>query len=248
MWERLPQHLRAGLVLSVIALIGAAAGGFLLSFVALREVAGNHITGWTDYAWVFPVTTDFGLVACEVTFLTLSMMRGTGLQQIVVGFFMLVFGAFTIYFNTSRIPADMAQWRMVTGAPPAFGIVLTLIFAILLKAFVRHIGKDWAVSGGNEQVGDRGVVRGYISRPAQYGIFPNGQNGHEINGNGVSKKRLVEQYLDEEVPPEDLRRITGREIAEELSNRGTPMTAQTANGVLQAYRKRHGIRVLRGRR
>jgi Protein of unknown function (DUF2637) len=164
MWERLPQHLRAGLVLSVIALIGAAAGGFLLSFVALREVAGNHITGWTDYAWVFPVTTDFGLVACEVTFLTLSMMRGTGLQQIVVGFFMLVFGAFTIYFNTSRIPADMAQWRMVTGAPPAFGIVLTLIFAILLKAFVRHIGKDWAVSGGNEQVGDRGVVRGYIER------------------------------------------------------------------------------------
>lgn len=242
MWERLPQHLRAGLVLSIIVVVAAGVASFTLSFIALREVAGNQITGWGQYAWVFPVAVDMGLIGCEIAYLTLSMMRGTGLQQLAMVFFMLVFGAFTIYFNAERVPPE---WRMVTGAPPLIGIILTMVFATLLKAFVRHIGKDWAIAGGNEQVGDRGIIRGaayrtdYRAFPTDHVIGPNGHNGHELSGgNGASKTAIVRAYLDQ-VPRGDLRRITAREIQRDLESEGHKMTVATISPVLTEYRKRH---------
>jgi hypothetical protein len=249
MWEGLGKHLRAGLVLSILLIFGAAVTSFALSFIALREVAASPITGWGHGAFLFPICIDIGLLGCEVAFLTLSMMKGNGLQQLGMAFFMVVFGALTVWFNTTRVPP---AWRIVTAAPPITGIILTIVFATLLKAFAKHSGVAWQQQGAPPAYGMLGApgspIQGAIYRrdyevyPAPTDTFQNGQNGRELSGNGVSKKRLVEQYLSEEVEPSDLRRITGREIAEELSNRGVPMTAQTANAVLTQYRRAHGVR------
>jgi hypothetical protein len=236
-WNYLSKPLRAGLVISILLVLVADASGFFLSFVAQKEVASNPVFGWGDAAWVFPLIVDVGLLGCEAAFLTLSMMAGTGLQQIGMAFLMLVFGGASVLINVLRVPIDD---RYIAAAPPVIGILLTIVLATVLKALASHVGVSWqqapAAPSAAYMLGPAGgPLHGAIYRPYP-STFPNGQIGPELGGNGVSKKRLVEQYLDEEVPPEDLRRITGREIAEVLSKRGVPMTAQTANAVLKDYR------------
>jgi hypothetical protein len=168
MWDNLGKHLRAGLVLSIILVIGAAAASFTLSFVALKEVASTHALGWGQTAWVFPCFVDVGLIGCEVTLLSLSMMSNTGLQRLMAAGGMLMFGALTIYYNATRVPAE---WRMVTAAPPLGGIILTLMFAMLLKAFAAHTGIAWQQQGAPQAHAalgpPGGPIQGYAWRPDQ---------------------------------------------------------------------------------
>jgi hypothetical protein len=254
MWDNLGKHLRAGLVLSIIMVLCAAAASFTLSFLALREVAGNHVTGWNATAWVFPVCIDAGLIACEITLLTLSMMSGTGLQQLAAAFFMLVFGAFTVYFNTVRVPP---AWRLVTAAPPVTGIILTIMFATLLKAFAKHTGTAWRQQGAPQayhQLGAPGApIQGYAWRPdasmptmppqwAPAGQMPspatstNGHPGGELDGasDGATKRAMVDMYLSG-LNPEQLQVATGSSVVAALGGAGVTVSQREANRVLEEH-------------
>jgi hypothetical protein len=263
MWDNLGKHLRAGLVLSIIMVLCAAAASFTLSFLALREVAGNHVTGWNATAWVFPVCIDAGLIACEITLLTLSMMSGTGLQQLAAAFFMLVFGGFTVYFNTVRVPP---AWRLVTAAPPVTGIILTIMFATLLKAFAKHTGTAWRQQGAPQayhQLGAPGApIQGYAWRPdasmptmppqwAPYGHLgspatsTNRHSGGELGGaegapvgqleGDVTKRALVRMYLSG-LTPQQLQIATGSSIVDALAGEGATVSGREANRELDTYR------------
>ena len=120
MWENLPSHLRTGLAVAFLAVIGVAAASFYLSFLALREVAANPVTGWGEHAWVFPLCVDAALIAAEVTYISVSMIRG--INRALPLFMVVLFGAVTVWFNVERVPAE---WRVVTALPPVAGIFMT---------------------------------------------------------------------------------------------------------------------------
>ena len=104
MWENLPSHLRTGLAVAFLAVIGVAAASFYLSFLALREVAANPVTGWGEHAWVFPLCVDAALIAAEVTYISVSMIRG--INRALPLFMVVLFGAVTVWFNVERVPAE----------------------------------------------------------------------------------------------------------------------------------------------
>jgi hypothetical protein len=264
MWEGLGKHLRAGLVLSIIMVLAAAAASFTLSFLALREVAGNSVTGWDTSAWVFPVCIDAGLIACEITLLTLSMMSGTGLQQLGAAFFMLVFGAFTVYFNTVRVPP---AWRLVTAAPPVTGIILTIMFATLLKAFARHSGVAWQQQGAPPAYGMLGTpgspIAGAMWRqdaspygpPAgwqPYGQMPSppastlGQNGH---GEEVKRERIRAYLSRLSGRPQALAIATGSSVVEGVQHEeGVTVSIREASRELDTFRDAQPKPTRNGRR
>lgn len=256
MWDGLGKHLRAGLVLSIIMVVGAAVASFTLSFLALREVAGNHVTGWGQSAWVFPVCIDFGLLGCEIVLLTLSMMTNTGLQQLLAAAGMLMFGVLTVYYNATRVPP---AWRAVTAAPPVAGIILTLVFAMLLKAFAHHTGVAWKQQGRPPAYGylgsPGGPIQGAVWRPEQYG-YPlppgwapygqmpssttsaNPQNGHaELDAGEAAeaKRAMMRAYLGG-LRPDAAGRATGSSIVRAMKAIDVSVSEREARRVLDEYK------------
>lgn len=248
MWNNLGKHLRAGLVLSIILVIAAAVASFTLSFIALREVAGNTVTGWSGYAWVFPVFVDIGLIASEVTLLTLSMMTGTGLQQLLAAGAMLLFGALTVYYNATRVPE---AWRLVTGAPPVGGIVLTLLFAMLLKAFANHTGVAWRQQGAPQPYSMMGAPGGMIQGamwrpdvPPAYWQMPSlptsgyPQTGHPALGEdqaGEARRTMMRAYLAG-LSPDQSGRATGSSIVKAMKAVHVDVNDREARRVLEEWK------------
>jgi hypothetical protein len=135
-WSELPTNLRTVLGAALLLVIGVAVASFTLSFIALREVAANQITGWGHNAWIFPLCVDAALLASEVVLVGVSMVKGV--NRAVPFTFMVLFGALTVWFNIERVPA---QWRLVTGVPPVAGIFMTLLIAFLVKVLALALGK-----------------------------------------------------------------------------------------------------------
>ncbi len=135
-WSELPTNLRTVLGAALLLVIGVAVASFTLSFIALREVAANQVTGWGRNAWIFPLCVDAALLASEVVLVGVSMVKGV--NRAVPFTFMVLFGALTVWFNVERVPA---QWRLVTGVPPVAGIFMTLLIAFLVKVLALALGK-----------------------------------------------------------------------------------------------------------
>jgi len=60
-------------------------------------------------------------------------------------------------------------------------------------------------------------------------------------GDGTTKRAIVEAYLDQ-VEPRKLNSLTAREVAQDLTAQGHPMTIQTVSPVLRRYRNPRGGR------
>ncbi len=134
-WSELPTNLRTVLGAALLLVIGVAVASFTLSFIALREVASNSVTGWGRNAWIFPLCVDMALLASEVVLVGVSMIKGV--NRAVPFVFMVLFGALTIWFNVARVPAD---WRLVTAVPPIAGIFMTMLIAFLMKVLAKALG------------------------------------------------------------------------------------------------------------
>ena len=203
MWENLPSHLRTGLAIALILVVGVAIAGFTLSFFALREVAANPITGWGKYAWIFPVCVDLALIAAEVAYITVSMIRG--INRALPLFFMVLFGALTIWFNIERVPA---AYRVVTAAPPVAGIFMTILLGYLLKTYARVTGQtltwDAPAMADPGMISPHGPVHGSISRQMPSVTRSSfGQNGHTVGG-GEGTKTAAILAAAEELGPEQV--------------------------------------------
>jgi len=257
-WSNLPSHLRTGLGAALLLVVGVAVASFTLSFIALREVASNPAFGWGQNAWIFPACVDMALVACEVVYVSVSMIRGVNPALPFV--LMVAFGAATVWFNVERVPA---QWRMVTAIPPLAGIFMTLLIAYLLKVFARITGKAWHHEAPPLAYGSLGVpgspIQGAVWRPdaAPYamgapppaGWAPYGHlgspaastNGHSGNGaealegSDGTKRALVDMYLSG-LPPAQLQVATGSSIVEALAAAGVTVNPREANRQLDAFR------------
>jgi Protein of unknown function (DUF2637) len=244
MWSELPTQLRTVLGAALILVVGVAVASFTLSFIALREVASSPITGWGHNAWIFPLCVDLALLASEVVLVGVSMIKGV--NRAVPFVFMVLFGALTVWFNVVRVPAS---WRLVTAVPPVAGIFMTLLIAFLMKVLAQVMGKPIVYHAPPPEWGmlspRRDALQGAIYRPdwgpqgPSTDVGPNGQGGHEIevseNGDGTTKRAIVEAYLDQ-VSPRDLNSLTAREVAQDLTAQGHPMTIQTVSPVLRRYR------------
>jgi hypothetical protein len=220
MWENLPSHLRTGLAIALILVVGVAIAGFTLSFFALREVAANPITGWGRYAWIFPVCVDLALIAAEVAYITVSMIRG--INRALPLFFMVLFGALTIWFNIERVPAP---YRIVTAAPPVAGIFMTILLGYLLKTYARVTGRtmqwDAPAPAAYGTLSPYGPVHGSIHRgPAEE--MPSvprsrtGQIGQWGSGGGGGERGATRRAIEtvaSDLEPEDLTRIGPEGIA-----------------------------------
>jgi hypothetical protein len=252
-WSELPTNLRTVLGAALLLVIGVAVASFTLSFIALREVASASITGWGKNAWIFPLCVDAALLASEVVLVGVSMVKGV--NRAVPFVFMVLFGALTVWFNVARVPAD---WRLVTGVPPVAGIFMTLLLSFLMKVLALATGKAMIYEAPPPQAGYLMAPQTIVSRlpDGTYGVqgppqmlapapqvtattslHENGQNGRPALGSGMSKRRLVDQYLDG-LSTTELQAITARQVARDLTERGYPVTERTVVPVLRAHRAR----------
>lgn len=187
MWENLPNHLKTGLTIALVMVVGVAIAGFVLSFVALREVAANPVTGWATYAWIFPLCLDAALIAAEVTYISAGMIRG--LNRALPFACMVLFGAVTVWFNMERVPGS---WRAVTAIPPIAGICMTLLIAYLVKALARVTGRTmtWdAPPAAYGALNPYGPIHGSIRRgdETDTGTSDRSRIGHSAQG-GVGER------------------------------------------------------------
>jgi hypothetical protein len=254
-WSALPTQLRTVLGAALLLVIGVAVASFALSFIALREVAANPVTGWGKQAWIFPACVDLALVASEVVLVGASMVRGT--NRAVPFCLMVLFGAATVWFNVERVPAE---WRMVTAIPPLAGIFMTLLVAYLVKMLARVTGTAWEHHAPPPAYGMLGTpgspLQGAVWRPythqneappgwAPYGHLgsptasTNGHNGHALAGGETSdatKRALVDLYLSRR-SPEQLQVETGSSIVDGVAREhGVTVSNREALRQLDSFR------------
>jgi hypothetical protein len=249
-WSELPTNLRTVLGAALLLVIGVAVASFTLSFIALREVAANHITGWGQYAWVFPACVDAALVASEVVLIGASMVRGA--NRAIPFTLMVLFGALTVWFNTARVPAE---WRVVTGTPPVAGILMTLLIAYLVKLLARVTGTAWEHAPPPPAYGMLGQpgspLQGAVWRPdaspygmpgpwAPYGQMPSppastlGQNGH---GEEVKRDRIRAYLSRLSGRPQALAVATGSSVVEGVQHEeGVTVSLREASRELDTFR------------
>jgi Protein of unknown function (DUF2637) len=258
MWSNLPSHLRTGLGAALLLVIGVAVASFTLSFIALREVASNPAFGWGRNAWIFPACVDMALVACEVVYVSVSMIRGV--NPALPFCLMVAFGAATVWFNVERVPA---QWRMVTAIPPLAGIFMTLLIAFLLKVFARITGKAWHHEAPPLAYGSLGApgspIQGAVWRPdampgspfpgygagtyppsGAFGQVPSsGQPGIPQIGQAEmpeeAKRRVVEMYLSG-LSAEQLGVATGSSVVVGVAALGMAIDERYARRILDEYK------------
>jgi hypothetical protein len=176
-WSELPTNLRTVLGAALLLVIGVAVASFTLSFIALREVAANQVTGWGRNAWIFPLCVDAALLASEVVLVGVSMVKGV--NRAVPFVFMVLFGALTVWFNVARVPAE---WRLVTGVPPVAGIFMTLLIAFLVKVLALALGKPMAYEAPPPQIASLGASQTTVVRlpDGSYGL-----PGSPVAGSGA---------------------------------------------------------------
>jgi hypothetical protein len=232
MWSELPKNLKTALGLAILGATAVAAAAFRLSFIALREVASDPgLKFGKGNAWLLPIVLDAALVVSEVILLAASMVRVRNnkgeLEQYdrTVPFLLVViFGGATIYYNATRVPADL---RSVTVIPPAASILMTIGLAYLMKMLARVSGADHVYEAppllDPRQITRRGdVLQGEIVRgpevpgysPGPYGapgadgqmpswapsqIQQTGQPSRLLDSSGeqaeATKRRQVEAHL-----------------------------------------------------
>jgi hypothetical protein len=257
-WSELPTNLRTVLGAALLLVIGVAVASFTLSFIALREVAANPVTGWGRNAWIFPLCVDAALLASEVVLVGVSMVKGV--NRAVPFTFMILFGALTVWFNIERVPAS---WRLVTAVPPLAGIFMTLLIAFLVKVLALALGKPMQYHAPAAQVahlappqttvvqlpdGSYGVPGGPFSGygagtfPPQgaFGQMPSPprpgtpQLGHaEVDE--ATKRQAVEMYLSG-LGAEQLGVATGSSVVVALAGLGMPLDERYARKILDEYK------------
>jgi Protein of unknown function (DUF2637) len=257
-WSELPTNLRTVLGAALLLVIGVAVASFTLSFIALREVAANQVTGWGRNAWIFPLCVDAALLASEVVLVGVSMVKGV--NRAVPFTFMVLFGALTVWFNVERVPA---QWRLVTGVPPVAGIFMTLLIAFLVKVLALALGKPLVYDTPPPQTASLGLPQTTVVRlpDGSYGVpgspfpgygagtFPpqgafgqmpsptgagNPQLGHtEIDD--ATKRRAVEMYLSH-LTAEQLGVATASSVVVALAGQGMPIGESYAGRILSDYK------------
>jgi hypothetical protein len=261
-WSELPTHLRTVLGAALLLVIGVAVASFTLSFIALREVASAPVTGWGRNAWIFPLCVDAALLASEVVLVGFSMIKGV--NRAVPFFFMVLFGALTVWFNVARVPAD---WRLVTAVPPIAGIFMTLLIASLMKVLARVTGKSMVFEAPAAQAGYllppqtttviqlpdgsygvpgspfAGYGAGTFPPQGPYGQMPSPaqpgtpQIGHAEVGE-EAKRRAVEMYLSG-LTAEQLGVATGSSVVVALAALGVALDERYARRILDEYKAAH---------
>jgi len=258
-WSELPTNLRTVLGAALLLVIGVAVASFTLSFIALREVASNQITGWGHNAWIFPLCVDAALLASEVVLVGVSMVKGV--NRAVPFTFMVLFGALTVWFNVERVPA---QWRLVTGVPPVAGIFMTLLIAFLVKVLALALGKPMVYEAPPPpQTASLGALQSTLVRlpDGSYGVPgspfpgygagtfpPQGAFGQMPSPTGArnpqlglaeiddaTKRRAVEMYLSH-LTAEQLGVATASSVVVALAGQGMPIGESYAGRILSDYK------------
>jgi Protein of unknown function (DUF2637) len=258
-WSELPTNLRTVLGAALLLVIGVAVASFTLSFIALREVAANQITGWGHNAWIFPLCVDAALLASEVVLVGVSMVKGV--NRAVPFTFMVLFGALTVWFNVERVPA---QWRLVTGVPPVAGIFMTLLIAFLVKVLALALGKPMVYEAPPPpQTASLGALQSTLVRlpDGSYGVPgspfpgygagtfpPQGAFGQMPSPTGArnpqlglaeiddaTKRRAVEMYLSH-LTAEQLGVATASSVVVALAGQGMPIGESYAGRILSDYK------------
>jgi Protein of unknown function (DUF2637) len=257
-WSNLPTQLRTVLGAALLLVIGVAVASFALSFIALREVAANPVTGWGKQAWIFPACVDMALVASEVVLVGASMVRGT--NRAIPFCLMVLFGAATVWFNVERVPAE---WRMVTAIPPIAGIFMTLLLAFLVKMLARVTGTAWEHDApppaygmlgapGSPIAGAMWRQDGYPQHSYQmpppgwppYGQMPspatsnNGHPGIGVEASEGVKRDRIRAYLSRlSGRPEALAIATGSSVVEGVQHEeGITVSIREASRELDTFR------------
>jgi hypothetical protein len=252
-WSDLPTNLRTVLGAALLLVIGVAVASFTLSFIALREVASNQVTGWGRNAWIFPLCVDAALLASEVVLVGVSMVKGV--NRAVPFTFMVLFGALTVWFNIARVPAS---WRLVTGVPPVAGIFMTLLIAFLVKVLALALGKPLQYHAPTTPIAHLAppqttVVQlpdGTYGPPTLYGQLPTWapsqiQQTRQPSGGGelgeATKRRQVEAYLAT-LGSVQLGRLAGlgpkaaaRELTPSLNRQGVAVSERYVQQILDEF-------------
>jgi hypothetical protein len=133
----LPAHLRAILVVALLATIAIAAGAFTVSYTALWNLAQASGVVQRPVAWVWPLLIDAMLIVAELAFVAAAAVSA---NRLLPALFMLVLGAGSLWFNLMRAPADQGV-RLVAAVPPIVSLGSTMLIAFLVKILAAAMGR-----------------------------------------------------------------------------------------------------------
>jgi hypothetical protein len=246
----------------VFAIAAAACATSYNAIYHLVDMLGLYGAGITK---TFPGLVDFAFIVGESAAILGGIMRAvTGSEEVTKGWpytAMWVCGLCTIAFNVwhaaliGGLDDPLTVPRCVVAAlPPILMMVSFQVLISIVKWVMLHLGRPLNSAAALSPTGYPGAAPGgapyalphalppsYTYPPPQAVAAPsfheNGQNGQPGSGNGQSKRRLVESYLDG-LSSQDLKALTARQVAKDLTDRGYPVTERTVIPVLKARRAR----------
>jgi Protein of unknown function (DUF2637) len=264
-FSELPAHLRAILVVALLATIAIAVGAFVVSYAALWDLARESGVVDRPVAWVWPLLVDAMLIVAELAFVAAAAV---GANRLLPAVFMVVLGAASIWFNLIRAPADQGV-RLVAAVPPAVSIGSTILIAFLVKILAAAMGRPLTYLPPPPPAAGLlgGPLPGVIYRPdaagwnvpnpglpAGWPQGPSGQSraGHHLPENrhngqpglaagggggpaGQTKRQRIEEYLDW-LGPQELQNLTVRELTAELASQGLEVTERYVKQILDQQR------------
>jgi hypothetical protein len=239
-FRHLPSVGRIIIITVAFGVFAVAALACATSYNAIYRLVGMLGLYDTGITKAFPGLVDIAFIIAEMAAILGGIMRAvTDSEDVTRGWpytTMWLCGGCTIAFNVWHAfliggRGDPLTWpRMIVASlPPILMMVAFQVLIAIVKWVMLHLGRplDGAAA---------------LSPTARYGIFPNGQNGHAglVDGNGATKRQIVEAHLAEiaQENPDEMHRLTAREVSAQLAAKGHSITAQTVTPVLRPYKQR----------
>jgi hypothetical protein len=249
-----------------VIIVAVAAGVLAIAVVACATSynAIYRLVGMLDlYSYRttqgFPLLLDAAFLVAELAAILGGIMRAVTRSDEVSqgwpGAAMLLCGAGTIAFNVGHAYLiggrgdPLTVWRCIVAAlPPVLMMLSFQVLIAIVKWVMLHLGRPLNSAAVLSPTGPPGYGYGPFPSHPVYGQMPtspsaeNSQTAYGPNGASEQTKRLqIEGYLSR-LEPDELARMTARELAANLTDQAADVSERYAGRILDAYRAEQGGR------
>jgi Protein of unknown function (DUF2637) len=251
------------IIITVAALtFGVAAVSFATSYGALYAYARDTGLYSERLTRLWPLLLDGAFIVAQLAAILAGILRGSRGWPILT---MLLTGALTVWFNLQHAGSDPGR-RLAAALPPvllmlAFEIDIQIVRWVM-TALGRPLGPItppppegvlpgavWRSDGLNWNLPPNSLPNGWPAGasspiPAGHHLPENRQNGQSglpvgngADPAGVTKRQRIEEYLDW-LGPEELQKVTVRELTAELASQGLEVTERYVKQILDSQQPR----------
>jgi Protein of unknown function (DUF2637) len=251
------------IIITIAALtFGVAAVSFATSYGALYAYARDTGLYSDRLTRLWPLLLDGAFIVAQLAAILAGILRGSRGWPILT---MLLTGALTVWFNLQHAGSDPGR-RLAAALPPVLMMLAFEIDIQIVRWVMQALGKPlgpvtppppdamlpgavWRSDGLDWNVPPNGLPTGWPagasgSNRAGHHFPENRQNGQTGlpagaggDGAGVTKRQRIEEYLDW-LGPEELQKVTVRELTAELASQGLEVTERYVKQILDSQQPR----------